>query len=219
MNVGEKQMKNVTVAALVLVFAFLMISMLLAPAVAAPAQEMAFSGRHVPNLVQPPSPDAKTKLTKGDTVHMLNLNGAGTINSSLAVAWVTPNHQGTTSSIVHVNVNMKTGEGDIVYKMTWTFLTGSFSGNIVGRMSAPPFTQGQFVHAQDLHGVLRGDGAFEGWIITIRAEKPLDTYDGKDRLLFPNSVLQSIPFSFGVFVVCVYCRDFVSIAPFLAFLL
>jgi hypothetical protein len=163
------------VVVLMLVFTFLMISTLLAPAVAAPAQKMAFLGKQIPNLVPVPSPDAKFNETKGDTVHVMNVNGAGTINSSLAVAWVTPNHQGTTSSIVRVNINLKTGEGDIVYEMTWTFLTGSFSGNILGRITAAPFTQSAFVYAQDLHGVLRGDGDFEGWIIMVDGRKAAGT--------------------------------------------
>jgi hypothetical protein len=159
------------VAVLVLTFALIIMLTVTAPAFAAPAEKLAFTAKQIPNMVLPPSPDAKFNETKGDTVHVMNVNGAGTINSSLAVAWVTPNHQGTTSSIVRVNINLKTGEGNIVYEMTWTFLTGSFSGNIVGRISAAPFTQSAFVYAQDLHGVLRGDGDFEGWTIMVDGGK------------------------------------------------
>lgn len=159
------------VAVLVLAFALLMMLTVIAPAFAAPAEKLAFTAKQVPSMVQPPSPDVKNILTEGDTVHVRNMNGAGRINSSLAVARMNPNYQGTTSSIVRVNINLKTGEGDIVYEMTWTFLTGSFHGNIVGKISAAPFTQSAFVYAQDLHGVLRGDGAFEGQTIMVDGGK------------------------------------------------
>jgi hypothetical protein len=167
--VGGEKVKKVAVA--VLVFTLLLMVTVIAPAFAAPAQKLAFAAKQIPNMVQPPSPDVKNFLTEGDTAHARNMNGAGTINSSLAVTWMTPNHQGTTSSVVRANINLKTGEGDIVYEMTWTFLTGSFQGNIVGKISAAPYTQSAFFYAQDLHGVLRGDGEFEGWTIMVDGGK------------------------------------------------
>jgi hypothetical protein len=159
------------VAVLVLAFTLVMMLTVIAPAFAAPAEKLAFTAKQVPNMVPPPSPDVKNNLTDGDTVHVRDMNGAGKINSSLVVVWMNPNYQGTTSSIVRVNINLKTGEGDIVYEMTWTFLTGSFHGNIVGKISAAPFTQSAFVYAQDLHGVLRGDGEFEGQTIMLDGGK------------------------------------------------
>ena len=159
------------IAVTILAVALLIICLSIPAAFAAPAQKIAFTARQAPAPVQPQSPDIKVVETNGDTVHVQNLNGEGRINSSLAVARMNPSYQGTTRSVIRVNLNLKTGEGNIVYEMTWTFSTGSFHGNLIGKMSAAPYTQNSFMYEQDVHGVLVGDGAFEGWKIMVDGGK------------------------------------------------
>ncbi len=161
--------------AVLLIVSVLAISMMLAivvPVFASPAQRIPFTATQRPNPIQPPSsPDFRVNLTEGDTYHVRNLLGAGKINSSLTVARLNPNYQGTTSSIIDLNINLKTGEGIIKYNMTWTFSTGSFQGMIIGKLSAAPFTSGQQSYLQELHGVLQGTGAFAGQTIMFDGVK------------------------------------------------
>ncbi len=167
-------MKKVKKAVLLIV-SVLTISMIIAivaPVFAASAQRIPFTATQRPNPIQPtPSPDFRVNLTEGDTYHARNLLGAGKINSSLTVARLNPNYQGTTSSVIDLNINIKTGEGFIKYNMTWTFATGYFQGMIVGKLSAAPFTVGQQSYLQELHGVLQGAGAFAGQTIMFDGVK------------------------------------------------
>ena len=153
--------------------AVLIICAALAPAFAASAQKIPFSATQIPVAPPPPLPDYRAFVTEGNTSHTQNSVGNGKINSTLSVAWMTPNKQGDTRSTIQIVYNLKTGKGEIKFNMTWTFLTGSFQGNIIGKLSdpTPPFTDSYLANAAEFHGVLQGDGAFKGQTIVIDGTK------------------------------------------------
>ena len=139
------------------------------PVMAAPAEKESFIAVQVPNSTPTPSPDYKMWRTEGDTVHMRNQNGAGQIWFGTTTPSGPPT--GTTSSVITVDLNLKTGQGNIKYDMTWTIGEGSYEGNIIGKMVAPPYTSGGQNYNYDLHGVMQGKGAFAGQTIIIDGTK------------------------------------------------
>lgn len=144
------------------------------PVMAAPAQKIPFTAKQTPGLPPPQGEDYRMWVTDGYTVHVRNQKGVGTIKIwTTNIPPVAPNYQGTTSSIIDVNINLKTGEGDIKFEMTWTLPGGTFEGNILGKMVAPPFTSGAMNYAYTLHGVLQGTGDFEGQTATFDGTKPV----------------------------------------------
>ncbi len=138
---------------------------------AAPAEKVDFIAKQPPNPVQPPQGEDFVRFTTdGDTIHCRNQLGAGTIKLWYGtVASGTPAYEGTTSSVIMWNLNLKTGEGPIKYEMTWTFRGGTFEGNIDGTMIALSPTANIMTGA---HGVLHGTGIFEGQTVILRGERP-----------------------------------------------
>ena len=164
-------MKKVAVVVLVLAIS---IVFAVVPVMAAPAQKVSFTAIQIPNSTPPPQgEDFRVWVTEGDTFHTRNQNGAGTIKiwttNSLASP---PNYVGTTSSKIDNNINLKTGEGMAKFQMTWTLPGGTFEGNIIGKLTAPPFTNNPMAYSQDLHGVLHGTGDFEGQTAMFDGTKP-----------------------------------------------
>jgi hypothetical protein len=115
-----------------------------------------------------------SKITQGMTWHG-DLAGAG-----LVTIWKDPAMTGpklyaskSTSSSIDVNINLKTGLGNIKYDMTWQLASdGWFEGNIVGKLQGEPFVQGSINYANvDLHAVLQGKGSFAGQTIIIDGSK------------------------------------------------
>jgi hypothetical protein len=145
---------------LVILAIFLCISAI-APTIAQPAEKATFTGTQTPASPQPPSPDLVAFTTDGGTVHVRNLNGAGTI--SLKIGTQSP-ISGTTSSIIQVDRKV-TGEGNVKFAMTWTFSDGTFVGNILGQIA------GANVYL-DCHGVLQCTGVYEGWTLKLEGSKP-----------------------------------------------
>jgi hypothetical protein len=157
----------------IIVFALvsLMMFAVVAPVLAQPAERVSFIAKQMPNNPQPQQGDDYVKFTTpGDTVHIRNQLGAGTIKLWFgSTASGTPAYVGTTSSIIEMLVNLKTGEGPIKYEMTWTFTGGTFEGNINGKIIAPTPTANIMT---DLHGVLQGTGVFEGQTIQLEGSRP-----------------------------------------------
>ena len=169
---GVIEMNKNTVA--VLVFAFLMMFAMVAPALAAPAEKVIFIAKQVGNSVPPPPADDYRKITTpGDTIHTINQLGAGTIKLWIGTteATGTPTYQGTTNSIIMWNLNLKNDyQGVIKFEMTWTLPEGTFEGNIIGEMYAPLPNVNVLT---GLHGVLHGTGIFEGQTLMLQGARPL----------------------------------------------
>jgi hypothetical protein len=159
-NVKVYKMKKIVVLLLSLLvsaaFAF--------PVLAQPAQKTVFLAVQVPNA-NIPQPDITTWVTDGDTVHVRDMAGAGRIWFNTA----TPSGPatGTTISDIMSDINLKTGQGNIKFVMTWTIGAGSYEGNIVGKCVAAPYTQGATNYDMYLHGVLQGKDAYAGQTITL----------------------------------------------------
>jgi hypothetical protein len=167
------EMNKNTVA--VLVFVFLMMFAMVAPALAAPAEKVTFIAKQIPDNPQPQQGDDFVRVTtNGDIVHCRNQIGSGTIKLWLGtVATGTPNYQGETDSISMWSLNLKSEPaptGPIKLEMTWTFTNGGiFEGNIVGTMTALSLTANIM---SDMHGVLHGSGAFEGQTLKLEGSRP-----------------------------------------------
>ncbi len=157
-------MKKTTVAMLILAFGFLMM-LTVFPATAEPATFTEFTATQTPSAKQPPSPDLVTRATNGETLHVRNLNGAGTIVGSIPEL-----ASGSTSSVIMVQRHAS-GEGDlgiVKFEMTWTFGDNTFEGNIIGKVI------GQNAYST-LHGVVQGTNDFKGNTILLDGTKPAMT--------------------------------------------
>lgn len=145
---------------LIVALTVLMMLLVIAPAFASPADKVAFTGILTGYKPQPTQGEDYRKFTtNGETIHIINQIGAGTIQLWLGTTTSgTPTYEGTWTATFKVNLNLKTGgEGPAMYKMIWTFLGGTFEGNILGTMVAPgPNDKGLI----DLHGILQGTGLY-----------------------------------------------------------
>jgi hypothetical protein len=169
----------------VLAISALIASMFVMPALATAPVTQHFEGFLQGGAIDPQPDDYHKIITEGGTVHTFNLHGAGIIKiwfgKTMAEA---PSYVGTWATTFQglVNINNE-GLGPVQYKMVWTFTkdgqVGTFKGNILGTMVAPLPTDNALT---GLHGVLQGDGIFEGYKIVIedggRATKQPTTYTG-----------------------------------------
>jgi hypothetical protein len=146
----------------------LVVSALILPVMAAPAQKESFTAVQVPNSTPPPSPDYKMWVTDGYTYHSRDFIGAGMIWFGTTIPSGPPT--GTTSSVIMSDINVKTGEGNMKFEMTWTIGEGSYEGNIIGKMVAPPYS-GPGNYDTYLHRVLQGKGAFAGQTVQVDGTK------------------------------------------------
>jgi hypothetical protein len=147
--------KNIT---LIVALTVLMILLVIAPVFASPAEKVVFTGI-LTGTPQQQGEDYRKIITNGETIHIINQIGAGTIRLWLGTTTSgTPTYDGTWTATFKVNLNLKTGgEGPAMYKMIWTFLDGTFEGNLLGTMVAPgPNDKGLI----DLHGILQGTGRY-----------------------------------------------------------
>ncbi len=154
-----------------LAFALFTMIAAVAPALAAPAEKTSFTAKQILDTTQPPSPDLRIVETEGDTVHVRNQLGAGKL-------WISPNAPpsaptGTTSSTIMLNVNRKTGEGEMKLEMMWTIGEGTCEGNIIGKMVGPPFASNPNQYNVYAHGVLQGKGSLEGQTILLEGTRLL----------------------------------------------
>jgi hypothetical protein len=168
--------------------ATLSIALLITPALAAPAQTEHFEGWIKGGAISQQPDDYTNFVTEGGVAHTFNLAGAGTVKiwfgKTMAEAPNTPSYVGTWTTTFQGSVNTNNeGLGPVQYKMVWTFIkdgqVGTFKGNILGTMVAPLPTDNALT---GLHGVLQGDGIFEGYKIVIedggRETKQPTTYTG-----------------------------------------
>jgi hypothetical protein len=140
----------------------------LSPVFALPVEKVPFTGVVTGYKPQPPQgEDYRKTTTDGDTIHIINQIGAGTVKLWLGTTATTgtPTYEGTWTTTFKMNINLKTGGiGPVQYKMIWTFSSGTFEGNILGTMVAPTPTSLGLIN---LHGVLQGTGIFNDQKITI----------------------------------------------------
>jgi hypothetical protein len=170
--------------------AILMASMFVLPALAAaPAKTQHFEGWLKGGAINPQPDDYHKIITDGGTVHTFNLAGAGIVKIWFGATMAdSPTYVGTwtTSFKGLVNIN-NDGLGPIQYDMVWTFTkdgqVGTFQGMILGTMIAPLPSDNALA---GLHGMLQGDGIFEGYKITIedggRATGQPTTYVGNVKM-------------------------------------
>jgi hypothetical protein len=133
-----------------------------------------FTGIQTP-IGNGPGPNYFTTVTSDNIVIIRDLLGYGIIN-----LWISPNSypstpslQGTSSSVIDITINANTGEGWIAYQMTWTFVSGTFQGIIMGKLVGPAGNAPPSVYAQtDLYGIIQGTGAYKGQIILFQGSKP-----------------------------------------------
>ncbi len=158
-------MKKVTILTVALTVLMMLVAVM--PALAQPTEKkIPFYAIQIPNVPPPTQPpEYSVFVTEGDTFHARNQVGAGKL-------WISPNAppsapSGTTSSIIIININLKTGEGDIKFEMTWTIGAGTYEGNIIGKLVGPPYASSSAQYNMYLHGVLHGTGVFEGQKIQL----------------------------------------------------
>ncbi len=154
---------------LLLVVSMLLCSAFLVPAMATPAQKESFIAVQVPDQTPPPSPDIRTWVTDGDTFHTRNLLGSGHIWFDKTVPSGPPT--GTTTSEITIDLNVKTGVGNIKFVMTWTIGAGTYEGNLIGTLVAPPYTEGPANYNMYVHGVLQGKGVFAGQTVLVNGTR------------------------------------------------
>jgi hypothetical protein len=136
--------------------------LLVTPVFAAPARQVPFTGEQTPKLPLPlPGEDYRMWTTEGGTIHIRNSPGGGTI----ILMFNDQTLEGVTSANIDANVIVNVG-GPVKFAMTWTFDDGTFVGNIIGKALTVQ-TYG------DLHGVLQGTGAYEGWTVILEGNKPV----------------------------------------------
>lgn len=156
--------KMYLVAGLLLLMAFAA----LAPVLASPVEKIPFTAVVTGYKPQPPQgEDYRKTTTNGNTIHIINQIGAGTVKLWLGTTTTTgtPTYEGTWTTTFKMNINLNIdGIGPVQYKMIWTFPDGTFEGNILGTMVAPTPTSLGLIN---LHGILHGTGFFDGQKITI----------------------------------------------------
>ena len=166
-----------------------MASAIIMPAIATPVSTQHFEGWLAGGAINPQPDDYRKTITEGGTVHVINLAGAGIVKlwfgTTMAENPNTPTYVGTWTTTFKCNINTNNkGEGPIQYVMTWIFtdneeVVGTFKGNILGTQVAPLPTDNALT---GLHGILQGEGIFEGYKITIedggRATNQPTTYVG-----------------------------------------
>jgi hypothetical protein len=147
---------------LLLLFTFGSLVILAMPVYAAPARQVPFTGEQTPKLPLPlPGEDYRMWTTEGGTNHIRNSLGGGTI----LLIFNDQTLEGVTSANIDANVIVNVG-GPVKFVMTWPFDDGTFVGNIIGKALTVQ-TYG------DLHGVLQGTGAYEGWTVILEGNKPV----------------------------------------------
>jgi hypothetical protein len=168
--------------------ATLAIAILITPALAVPAKTQYFEGWLKGGAIKPQPEDYVNFVTDGGVAHTFNLAGKGEVRiwfgNTMAEAPSSPTYVGTWTTTFQGSVNTNNdGLGPVQYKMVWTFTkdgqVGTFKGNILGTMVAPLPTDNALT---GLHGVLQGDGIFDGYKIVIedggRATGTPTTYTG-----------------------------------------
>ena len=154
-------MKKIT-AALVSVFAFLMIFAVVAPVLATPAQKIAFTVKSAPvsiTIVDTDTTPSGIIHTDASFIGML-FGATGTEASIFSGA--------TVSGINVQNVNTNTAQGEVKVHWTWHLTGGSFEGNFAGDVDGV----GLIAALVNLHGVLQGTGDYSRWTISIDGNKP-----------------------------------------------
>jgi hypothetical protein len=178
----KKQMKK-TLAILALTLTFI-VAIGVMPALATPVEKVSFTAVITGYRPQPPQTDEYRKIItpNGDTVHIINQIGAGTIKIWIGTTATTgtPTYQGTWTTAFKLNLNTKTSEGPVQYQMIWTIPGyGTFEGNILGTMVAPLPTDNALT---GLHGIMQGSDSFDGQKLMIedgsRATGQPTTYVG-----------------------------------------
>jgi hypothetical protein len=153
--------KKITTA-LVSAFAFLMIFAAITPALAAPAQKIAFTVKSapLPNSII----IVDTHTTPSGIIHT-----EASFMGTLFGATGTSIFSGATVSGINVqNVNTNTAQGEVKVHWTWHLTGGSFEGNVAGDVDGVGLTAALV----NLHGVLQGRGAYSGWTIKVDGNKP-----------------------------------------------
>ena len=149
--------------------ATLAIAMLISPALAAPVEKIPFTAEITGYRPQPQQTDEYRKVItpNGDTVHIINQIGAGTIKIWIGTTSKTgtPTYQGIWTTTFKMNLNAKSSEGPVQYQMIWTIPGyGTFEGNILGTIVAPTPADNALT---GLHGVMQGSDLFDGQRLMI----------------------------------------------------
>src|SRR5665647_564336 len=97
----------------------------LAPVFAAPVEKVPFTAVVTGYKPQPPQgEDYRKTITDGNTIHIINQIGAGTVQlwRGTIIAAGTPTYAGTWTTTFKMNLNLNSdGTGPVQYKMIWTF--------------------------------------------------------------------------------------------------
>ena len=166
-------MKKIAIV-VVVALSFLMVSLALAPVLAAPFQMFTFTAQQTPTS----SSIVSQYTTPGNIWHAV-VDGYGTITS-----WNGPDASlflgASTTSTIYVVINLNRGEGAIKFEMTWQLTGGTFEGNVVGLVEQGTGLGGTTLGSEHyeligLHAVFKGTGDYAGWNVMFYGYKPLST--------------------------------------------
>jgi len=159
----------------VVALSFLMVSLALAPVLAAPFQMFTFTAQQTPT--------GATLVSSIVTPH--NIWQAEFLGYGKITSWTGPDASlfldSLTSSTIYWVVNLNAGVGVIKFEMTWHLAGGTFEGNVVGFMERGTGLGGHtsigslYYELIGLHAVFKGTGDYAGWTVMFYGYKPLST--------------------------------------------